>query len=213
MTKESFIIYKSFYDPIKNLSAQDKSDLLDAIFQFHIDEKITIKLSPMAEISFSFFKNQFRLDNLKYEKIIERNKLNGKKGGRPKKPSGLSGNPKNPKEPKKADNVTVNDNDNEKVKDKGKEEFEIFWGLYPKTNCSKKNAMVAFEKAIKKTDIDTIIISIKKYKEYLVAETWQKPQHQTTWLNGECWHNEYAAYKKETRTERTIREMKEAGKL
>jgi len=115
--KESFLIFKSFYEPIKGLSKEDKGDLLDAIFQFQIDGIEPMNTSRIY-MPFMFFKNQFRLDNLKYQKIINRNRTNGSKGGRPikpkkpKKPSGLIDNPKNPSEPKKPDNVNVNVNDN-----------------------------------------------------------------------------------------------------
>jgi len=120
--KESFLLYKSFYDPIKELSVEDKGLLFDAIFMYQI-EGIEPTNTSRIYMPFMFFKNQFRLDNVKYEKIVERNKLNGAKGGRPKnpdetkKPTGLSGNPKNPSKPKKADN----DNDNDNVKDNEKE--------------------------------------------------------------------------------------------
>lgn len=117
--KESFLLYKSFYDPIKELSIEDKGHLLDAIFKYQI-EGIEPMNTSRIYMPFMFFKNQFRLDDAKYQKIVERNKLNGSKGGRPrnpkqpKKPSGLSGNPKNPSEPKKPDNEKDNVNEKEK---------------------------------------------------------------------------------------------------
>lgn len=74
-------------------------------------------------IAFMFFKNQFDLDDKKYETVVNRNKTNGLSGGRPR-------NPKKPKEtqetqsvilkPKKADNDNVNDTDidNDNVNEK-----------------------------------------------------------------------------------------------
>lgn len=127
--KESFLLYKSFYEPIKEISLEQKGMLLEAIFEYQINGKEPPKNSPIS-IAFQFIKNQFRLDHEKYLKIVERNRLNGQKGGRPKnpdiqeekenpkkpkKPSGLSGNPK---KPKKADNDNDNDNVNGKVKEK-----------------------------------------------------------------------------------------------
>ena len=68
-------------------------------------------------------KNQFIRDNEKYLTVVERNKENGKKGGRPKKetvtknpnkpkkPNGLNGLPD---KPKKADSVNGNEKDSKK---------------------------------------------------------------------------------------------------
>lgn len=72
------------------------------------------------------FQSQFDRDNEAYQKVVERNKNNGSKGGRPpnpskaKKPTGLSGISE---DPKKADSVNGSDkdkdsgNDNEVIKD------------------------------------------------------------------------------------------------
>lgn len=118
MNKESFLIYKSFYEPIKYLTDEQLGRLFRAIFEYQMGNEVNIEND--IRIAFEFFKNQFRVDDKKYQKVIERNKNNGKKGGRPKnpkepkKPSGLFGNPK---EPKKADNDNDNDNENDNDND------------------------------------------------------------------------------------------------
>lgn len=120
--KESFILYKSFYEPIKGLSSEDKGNLLDAIFQYQI-EGFEPPNTSQIYMAFLFFKNQFRLDNEKYLSVVERNKSNGIKGGRPPKQETQT-NPNNPvgfSEPKKADN----DNDNEKGNGKVKEKVKV----------------------------------------------------------------------------------------
>ena len=113
MTKESFLIYKSFYEPVKELPNEDLGELFRALFEYQING-IEPTNTNRIYMAFQFFKNQFRLDEIKYEKIVNRNKLNGSKGGRPE----TQNNPNNPvgfKEPKKTDND--NDNDNEKDND------------------------------------------------------------------------------------------------
>lgn len=116
MAKESFIIYKSFYEPIKYLNNEQLGKLFRTIFEYQINK--TENVDDDIRMAFEFFKNQFRLDDEKYKKIVERNKLNGKKGGRPKnpeepkKPTGLF---ENPEEPKKADNDNENETDNKNV--------------------------------------------------------------------------------------------------
>gem|GEM_PF-3162730 len=118
--KDGFLIYKSQYSPIKILTTEEKSELLDAIFSYQIEGKIG-DLSPRVCIAFAFIKNQFEIDNAKYKMTCEKNSINGSKGGRPgsnkpKKPSGLYSNPKNPDEPQKADNDKDNGKDNDKDK-------------------------------------------------------------------------------------------------
>lgn len=107
--KDSFILYNSFYEPIKTLKNEQLGKLFRAIFNYTINDEITQEDDIL--IAFMFIKNQLDIDNEKYLKICERNKMNGQKGGRPKKPkkpNGLSGNPTIPKKPD-------NDNDNDNV--------------------------------------------------------------------------------------------------
>lgn len=81
MAKESFVLYKGQYEPIKNLSIEDKGLLLDAIFEYQITGN-TKDLSPLVSLAFGFFKNQFDLDNIKYLEKCRKNAENGKKGGK-----------------------------------------------------------------------------------------------------------------------------------
>lgn len=122
MAKESFVLYKSFYGPIEDLTDQQLGKLLRSIFQYQIngDENVDQDILMV----FKFFKNQFRLDEEKYKRVVNRNKLNGSEGGRPKKPKKATGLFENPKKPlgylgaKKPDNEK--DNVNENVKEKKK---------------------------------------------------------------------------------------------
>jgi hypothetical protein len=121
--------YKQHFELLEN--SEDVKQLLFAIFDYH--KNMTINpLSPMAKMAFSFIKSNLDRDMQKYEAIVNRNRNNGLKGGRPtkqpKKPSGLIGNPKNPSEPKKADTVTdtVNGTDTDTVNDTIKKTFKKY---------------------------------------------------------------------------------------
>ena len=124
--KNGFLLYGTQWDTVKLLSQGERAELLEVIYLYHIRsidweiydaEGNPYIMSPKVELVFSMIKTQFEIDEQKYEKIIERNKNNWKKGGRPKvesqkkpkKPSGLKKTQQNPVEPKKADN----DNDND----------------------------------------------------------------------------------------------------
>ena len=108
MTKDGFVIYKSFYAPIQSLSDESLGKLFRAIFEYQI-HGVCVELPIELTMAFNFFKTKFESDNIKYEAVVERNKLNGRKGGRPLKEDAeneTEENPKNPvgfEKPKKAD--------------------------------------------------------------------------------------------------------------
>lgn len=120
MTKDGFVIYKSFYAPIQSLSDESLGKLFRAIFEYQI-HGVCVELPVELTMAFNFFKTKFESDNIKYEAIVNRNKENGRKGGRPLKEDTNNENPKNPMgflEPKKADK------DKDKDKDKIGEDKE-----------------------------------------------------------------------------------------
>ena len=114
--------------------------LTRAIYYYQLNGTLPANLDHVILLVIQPFINQFERDNVKYNGIVERNTINGKKGGRgekptpqivlPKQPSGLIGNPKqasanfgNPKKPKQADSdsvsvsVSVSVNDSDSVSD------------------------------------------------------------------------------------------------
>ncbi|MFT3994761.1 MAG: DUF6291 domain-containing protein [Dysgonomonas sp.] len=119
MTKKSFLIYKSFYEPIKSLSDEQMGRLFRSLFDYQINNIDCIDSDIL--MAYLFFKNQFILDERKYDKIVERNRNNGLKGGRPK-------NPDNPVGSKKAEKEKDNDNG------KDNENIELIYNSYP-TRC------------------------------------------------------------------------------
>ena len=121
--RPSFLIYKSFYGSIKHLTDENLGKLFRAMFEYHNDR--VLKLEPEIQMALNFIKNQFELDQRKWEKKVAAQMANGKKGGRPKssgaidsveeKPNQTHGYFKNPTKPKKA----------EKGKEKGKEKEKV----------------------------------------------------------------------------------------
>ena len=117
--KEGFLIYKGFYEPVKALSNEDMGQLFRWIFEYQINGNEPTNTDRVF-MAFQFFKNQFRVDEVKYDKRVEVNKNNGSLGGRPLNPNKPNKTEKTQSvisEPKKADK----DKENDKVKDKGKE--------------------------------------------------------------------------------------------
>lgn len=70
---------------------------------------------------------------------------------------------------------------------------EVFWGLYPR-RLDKKKAMAKLE-IIRKSGVpfSDIINGVEGYARYVQGTDAQFIKHPTTWLNGECWSNEYPA--------------------
>jgi hypothetical protein len=69
--------------------------------------------------------------------------------------------------------------------------FDTFWREYPKKK-SKGTARKAFEKALKRTDFDTIMTALRALKE---TKQWKKNDgefvpYPSTWLNAEGWEDE-----------------------
>ena len=120
--KKSFILHTDSLEVLNDMTNEQKGVLFDAIYKYNTGRESEINLEFGLKMAFIPLKNQFMRDNEKYLTTIERNKANGKKGGRPKKQA-VKTNPNKPKKPtglngliekpKKADNDNDNDNDND----------------------------------------------------------------------------------------------------
>lgn len=83
-------------------------------------------------------------------------------------------------------------------------EFDTFWQAYPR-RISKGAARDAFTKAIRKTTLDAMLLAIADYIRF-------KPdridfKHPATWLNQECWDDEWASVPRETGRKRTFADV------
>jgi len=134
--RQSFIIYKNFYEPIKHLNNTDLGKLFRAIFEYNLAEKNIngVVVPPEVKIPFEFFRNQFNLDEAKWLKRVEASRENGLKGGRPPQPKEPTGLSRLETEPRKGDTVTdtvtVTEKETEKEKDFKeiqKKDFDVWW--------------------------------------------------------------------------------------
>jgi hypothetical protein len=196
--KKSFVLYTDNYEPIKGLTQEQKGDLLDAIFKYNIDGTEDIDDNFVATV-FKFFKIHFKRDKEKWDSIAERNKKNGKLGGRPKKteqnpeepkkPSGLFGNPE---EPKKAvigivNGIGIGIGKNTCAKNCACEIcFNRFWDLYNKKRDRKK----CFQKwkRLNQDERDKIFETLPAYIESTKDIQFRKDP--ATYLNNQSWNNE-----------------------
>lgn len=119
--KKSFVLYVDTYEAIKDLSVEEKAQLLDAIFQYHKNPENPVgSLGSGAKMAFNFLVAQFKRDLIKYEERAERSRQNGLKGGRPKTQRVIS-KPRKPDSDSDSDIKTVfsenSDNENLQVID------------------------------------------------------------------------------------------------
>jgi hypothetical protein len=110
--KKSFILYCDLISTFEELTDSEAGALIKHVLRY-VNDKNPEPPDRITKIAFEPIKQQLKRDLKKYEKYIEKQSVNGKKGGRPskeeepKKPKPFF---ENPTEPKKADSVNVNDN-------------------------------------------------------------------------------------------------------
>jgi len=112
--KKSFILYCDQQGVFNKLPDDIAGKLIKHIFAYVNDENPPCD-DLLLSIAFEPIKTQLKRDLVKYVDYIEKQSVNGSKGGRPKKANETQKTQAFFEEPKKADNVIVivNDNENE----------------------------------------------------------------------------------------------------
>ena len=112
--KKSFLFYQSWKTQIDILDDSELRKFINNLISYHDDGEVVLE-SKEDKLLWNGVLPALEVNNLKYQKTIERNRENGKKGGRPKKVAAESEKPngfiENPNEtdgfiekPKKPDN-------------------------------------------------------------------------------------------------------------
>tara|TARA_R110000782_G_scaffold56673_1_gene118784 strand:- start:1038 stop:1652 length:615 start_codon:yes stop_codon:yes gene_type:complete len=183
--KKSVLLYCDIIHTVEKLSNEQAGELFKHYLRYVNDMK-PVAENPLTEIVFEPIRQSLKRDLIKYGNIVDRNKKNGAKGGRPskpKEPNGLIGNPKEPKKP---------DSDSDIDSDKGigiKQSvfpFSDFWTLYPKKvglkDCEKKyNKISEVNRGLIKNTLNNFI----KHKPF---ESYTHP-NPSTYLNQERWND------------------------
>ena len=92
--KESMVIPRSLMTATNRLSLAEKGEVLDVIMRYGFDGEVYTGDSVIVAMIFDLMKPYIDENNNRYNAVVERNRVNGKKGGRPKKEE----NPEKPKE-------------------------------------------------------------------------------------------------------------------
>ncbi len=112
----SFVMYQSFATQFSLLTMEQRGALITAIFNYNSGGETGIELDDVTEMAFSCMRYAFDRDRQAYIEKCEKNRENGKKGGRPRKETGEKTEgffEKAKKAYNKDNNKNDNDNDNE----------------------------------------------------------------------------------------------------
>lgn len=112
--RESMVIPRSLLTATNRLSMTEKGEVLDAIMRYGFDGEEYSGDSVVVAMIFDLTKPYIDENNKRYDAVVERNRNNGKKGGRPKSiknpekpretqknPVGYFGNPEKPNKPRR----------------------------------------------------------------------------------------------------------------
>ena len=180
----------------KDLTDEELGMLFRAIIK--VQKGVQIDLPKHLSLVFSIFKAQFKRDNEKYEKIVDKRKIAGSKGGKQRVANASKCKQKVANQANQADSVSVSVNDSVSVSDSVNRkniymtdtEFDKFWSEYPNKQ-NKKKSREKFLK-LKLSLFDKIMEQLERFKE---SDDWIKNDgmfipHPTTWINGERWEDE-----------------------
>lgn len=100
MKAPGFMLYFDDYDKINSLDDAQLGRLLRSLFEFADSGREPTNLDPATDMAFKFISSKVILGIDKYNAKCERNRMNGKLGGRPRKdnekPNGFLKNPQKP---------------------------------------------------------------------------------------------------------------------
>jgi len=184
--KKSFIMYADQQGVFKQLPDDVAGRLIKHIFSYVNDE------NPMTEeliinVAFEPIKQSLKRDLKRWEDYIEKQSLNGKKGGRPPKAKETQKTQAFLEKPKKADSVNVSVSDN--VNDNVNILFEEVWSAYGRVG-NKKTSKDKW-KTLKPKEREEIQKHIPRYiNNHKSNDKLNFVPHFTTYLNQRRWEDE-----------------------
>lgn len=168
------------------------------------------ELLGQEKLVFAMLKSQIDRDSASYAAFTDKQRENGKKGGRPQKANAFSDNPKNPslfsETPKSQEEEKEKDKDKDKDKDQEKDKdvtgakapsrardgrFDVFWANYPR-KVGKEAARKAFSRLNMTNELLSQMLSA--IKQQCASPQWTKDNGQyipnpATWLNQGRWED------------------------
>ena len=183
--KKSFILYTDQSGVFNQLPDEIAGKLIKHIFAYVNDEN-PISEDLIINIAFEPIKQSLKRDLKRYEQYVEKQAVNGAKGGRPKKPTETQITQPFFEKPKKADSVSVSDSVSVNDNKININVFDELYNLYNK-KVNRTASLKAFNK-IKITEYDAIRKHIPNF-----VKTFKDKQFQpyfSTYLHNERWQDE-----------------------
>lgn len=166
------------------------------------------ELLGQEKLVFAMLKSQIDRDSASYAAFTDKQRENGKKGGRPQKANAFSENPKNPSLFLETQKSQEEEKDKDKDKDKDQEKdkdvtgakapsrardgrFDVFWANYPR-KVGKEAARKAFSRLSMTNELLSQMLSA--IKQQCASPQWTKDNGQyipnpATWLNQGRWED------------------------
>ena len=196
-----FICHDDYYDRLKRLSNEEVGNLFRQLMLYHAGRYD--EMSDFIDnegIAFDFIASDIDRMEEKQLATSETNRINGSKGGRPRKQKEPDDSDCNQMKADETEKNPTKPNETEEkrtkaYKDKEKDKgilFDRFWNAYPRHE-GKANARKAFEKL--KADDDLLSTMLKAIEKQKQSPQWQENEGQfipypATWLNGKRWEDE-----------------------
>lgn len=166
------------------------------------------ELLGQEKLVFAMLKSQIDRDSASYAAFTDKQRENGKKGGRPPKANAFSENPKNPSLFSETQKSQEEEKEKDKDKDKDQEKdkdvtgakapsrardgrFDVFWANYPR-KVGKEAARKAFSRLNMTNELLSQMLSA--IKQQCASPQWTKDNGQyipnpATWLNQGRWED------------------------
>ena len=189
LTPEEDLAYRRLLDMYYDTESAIPKDILWVSRRLRMDSKIVESvLNEFFELNDEGYKN-YRADGeiADYHKFLEKQKANGRLGGRPKKGKKPIGNPPiTEAEPKKSlNNKQQTINNKQSIAPIG---FDEFWNSYDK-KVGKQNALKAWAKILfEKYPVEEIVDKAKADKAAKPDNKFRKDPER--WLRGQHWLDE-----------------------
>lgn len=136
--KGSFLLFTKYRKQIEKLNMEERGEVLTAIFAYADEGIVTDFESPRAEMLFSVIQDAMDYTAEKYEEKCEKNRANGKRGGRPrnddKKRTDVPNDLAEEEKPKKPNGFSENQTDISKTLYDTEYEFDYDTEYELKTN-------------------------------------------------------------------------------
>jgi hypothetical protein len=175
--KKSFVAYCDWEETFEELSDEEAGKLVKHLFKY-VNDKNPETSDKLTKMCFIPIKQSLKRDLKKYETYIEKQSVNGKKGGRPKNPTLSEITQPLIEEPKKADSVSVSDNvsdittkeEKEDLADTIFKEASIKYDSYAKQLFEDAGFIEALSRnQIKETNVEVCKLTIHKYLKLFLS--------------------------------------------